>query len=471
MNIKSQILTQLILAILLVVMISINLFGLKEVQTYSYDKLQNVLEIEQSIANLKGKLWLLQKYQDTAARIQADEARNQLGQLLQALKLERPQEQMLINNIKRLNSTLNSLLRLAETAPSTNNDTSILSATGMLTARLNTTMLSMGEELTQLQQLVIGNAQSTQNKLLYIVGSTLLIIALLVISFNLFTLSRLRAGQRIFTDEFKKMAKGDLDSQVHISHNNEFKTLGQHYNQMKRSLATITQRKEALANEVEAQAKALKSQHLKLQHLAEHDDLTGLLNRRAFESLADKTLSRCRRHHQGLALLFIDIDKFKQINDVYGHGAGDDMLKALARSITAMTRQADICCRLGGDEFIICIEPIKDPNETLVIVEKLFSQIDLYNQQNQHKNALRGQHSAEQNPDKVEQHQLQISVGISCFPHNGDSLPLLVKTADHAMYRAKKAQGNSFYIADSSPNLVSADQTTHLSKKPKRLSS
>ncbi|WP_394201938.1 diguanylate cyclase [Shewanella waksmanii] len=473
MNIKSQLIIQLILAIFMLVMIGINLLGLKEVQSYSYNKLQQVLAIEHSIASLTGKLWLLQKYQDNEAKIQAEQARHQLGQLLQSISLEHPQEQMLINNIKRLNTSLNNLLHLAQNAPTHTQDTSILTPTGMLTARLNTTMLSMGEELTQLQHLVIDNAESAQQKLLFIVAATLIIIALLVISINGFTLSRMRAGLAIFAVEFRKMAKGNLDSKVVVPHNNEFKTLGNYYNIMKSSLANITRRKEALTNEVAQQAKALQSQHQQLQHIAEHDELTGLYNRRAFESIVNKSICRCQRQHQGLALLFIDIDKFKLTNDHYGHDIGDLILQQLAECITQVTRKSDTCCRLGGDEFIICLEPINTAQDYQVVLGKLFEQINIASQK------LAEKYTCMQTPPKSNKSlaekvchrpelQLQISVGVSCYPQNGDNLAALIKQADQAMYCAKQHAGNQYQAAQSDPHFVASNL---VDSKNKHLSS
>ncbi|MBC2717349.1 MAG: GGDEF domain-containing protein [Desulfobacteraceae bacterium] len=107
--------------------------------------------------------------------------------------------------------------------------------------------------------------------------------------------------------------------------------------------------------------------HEKLKYFAYHDPLTGLLNRRAFETVLNREFSRSKRHSNNLSLVFLDLDKFKRINDQYGHDAGDDTLVYVAETLQSIIREEDIVARFAGDEFVIILPETKaDKSETLM---------------------------------------------------------------------------------------------------------
>lgn len=156
-----------------------------------------------------------------------------------------------------------------------------------------------------------------------------------------------------------------------------------------------------------------------LLHLAHHDPLTGLANRLAFVTHLEQTLERARRRKQRMALLFLDLDRFKLINDTLGHAIGDHLLQIIARRLKQNVRAEDMVTRLGGDEFTILLEDIKHPEDAALLAEKLIQVIS--------------------EPIRLDEREINTStsIGISIYPQDADTAGDLAKTADAAMYRAK----------------------------------
>lgn len=161
-------------------------------------------------------------------------------------------------------------------------------------------------------------------------------------------------------------------------------------------------------------------------YLANHDSLTGIPNRAFIMGEIDKALELADRGQYDLALLFFDIDKFKLINDVYGHHAGDIVLKTVAARMKAVIRKIDTVARLGGDEFIIMLPMIKGRNDILVIIQRMFEALN--------------------EPIVINDTSVNayISVGVSIYPGDASDKESLIKHADASMYEAKKQQGNSY---------------------------
>ena len=191
-------------------------------------------------------------------------------------------------------------------------------------------------------------------------------------------------------------------------------------------------------NDMQTQIKAHLSQLYESQrdvdHLARHDPLTGLANRLMFHDRLEHAIANSQRSGKKAALIFIDLDRFKEINDSRGHAVGDKVLKAAADRLKAMVREVDTVARLGGDELIVLIEAIDEPHIGLV-AQKLVEGFRL--------------------PMEIEGQDLYvgISIGISIFPNDGSSAMELLNKADLAMYRSKRAGGNTFhfYTAEMSP--------------------
>jgi len=179
---------------------------------------------------------------------------------------------------------------------------------------------------------------------------------------------------------------------------------------------------------------SLKEQEARLKQLAEHDALTGLINRSLFEDRLAHAISLAKRHHDNIAVLFLDLDDFKQINDTYGHATGDLLLCAATNRVQSSVRASDSLARLGGDEFALLLTEIKDEKQVVTIVEKImhrFSKAFLIQ-------------------DK--KFKITLSIGIALYPDNGKQL--LIEKADAAMYYVKKNGKNNFKLYDDSIQLI-----------------
>jgi len=160
-----------------------------------------------------------------------------------------------------------------------------------------------------------------------------------------------------------------------------------------------------------------------LEYLATHDALTGLPNRVLFRDRLGQALARARREGRGGAVLFIDLDRFKGVNDTLGHRAGDRLLAEVARRLRRAVREVDTLARLGGDEFILLVEEVTHRRQLAPVLEKLMG--------------------AFHEPFHIEGKEFRISasVGVGLFPEDGDAVDPLLQHADAAMYSAKSAGG------------------------------
>ncbi|MCP4596600.1 EAL domain-containing protein [Neptuniibacter sp.] len=170
----------------------------------------------------------------------------------------------------------------------------------------------------------------------------------------------------------------------------------------------------------------IKSTEDQLRHLALHDSLTGLPNRLSFNQKLDHAIKHADRIQQNVAVLFLDLDRFKTINDSLGHPVGDSLLNEVATRLKSCLRNDDTIARLGGDEFTIIMEEIRIPEDAAKVAEKITEALSA--------------------PVEIEGHQFYIttSIGISLYPEDGESVTDLVKNADAAMYRAKEAGRNCY---------------------------
>lgn len=163
-----------------------------------------------------------------------------------------------------------------------------------------------------------------------------------------------------------------------------------------------------------------------MAYLAHHDPLTGLANRILLEERLAQSLSLAQRQKQLVALMFIDLDRFKVINDTLGHDVGDQLLMLMATRLKDSVRDGDTAARLGGDEFILLLHNVEGEGAAAQIAEKI---IDLMSK-----------------PFKLGDNEIfiTVSIGVSLYPDNGSDRQSLLKFSDIAMYRAKSQGGNCF---------------------------
>ncbi len=174
-------------------------------------------------------------------------------------------------------------------------------------------------------------------------------------------------------------------------------------------------------------------------YLAHHDPLTGLVNRSTLFTLANNVLSNATRTQHLVAMMFIDLDGFKAINDRLGHYVGDQLLAAVAQRLRTAVRQSDTIARIGGDEFAALIGNINARVAIEVLASKLIGALA-------HPFALRGQ-----------QFSVHASIGIALFPDDGQDPDALLDSADRAMYEAKLQGGNRYqFYARSTPQRMSS---------------
>ena len=173
---------------------------------------------------------------------------------------------------------------------------------------------------------------------------------------------------------------------------------------------------------------------LKMSHLAQHDFLTGLPNRMLLTERLSQAIGLAQRHGKQVALLFLDLDFFKNVNDSLGHAMGDQLLQSVAERLVSNVRATDTVCRQGGDEFVILLTEIEQPLDAALIAEKLleaFAEAHLVGGQELH---------------------ITLSIGISVYPDDGVDLDAILQNADTAMYHAKADGRNNFQFFHSDMN-------------------
>ena len=190
-----------------------------------------------------------------------------------------------------------------------------------------------------------------------------------------------------------------------------------------------------------AAERAVAEGQAKLQHLAHHDALTGLPNRMLLRDRVTQALAIASRRQVKVALMFIDLDRFKEVNDTLGHATGDALLCHVAGEFTRLLREEDTVCRQGGDEFAIALTDVDSATNVAQAVERVMT---LSNR------------SA-----SIDGHELpmSMSVGIAMFPKDGDDFESLMQCADTAMYRAKASGRNAYRFYDPQMNVEASERS------------
>lgn len=172
----------------------------------------------------------------------------------------------------------------------------------------------------------------------------------------------------------------------------------------------------------------------RIKHLAHHDALTGLPNRHLFGDRLTEAVKRAHRRRKRLAVMFVDLDKFKPVNDTYGHAAGDDVLKTTASRIGAAVRATDTVARVGGDEFVVLLEDLDDSDKAELVGRKILDAVC--------------------QPIETSGAQVRIgaSIGIAIFPEHAADVAGLLHCADEAMYDVKAAGRNALRFYAPKPN-------------------
>lgn len=249
-------------------------------------------------------------------------------------------------------------------------------------------------------------------------------------------------------------AKKTVKQRVDASGTDELSSVSHEINLM---LDTIQSSQEQLEQRVEERTQELKQANIQLKQeiterraverelvvhkenlvrLAHYDDLTHLPNRVLFNEILNKAIVNAKKKNASLGILFIDLDRFKAINDALGHSTGDAVLKEMATRFSRLMRSSDILARLGGDEFIVLLNEIHQAETATDIANQILK--------------------VSSDPVKVGSHEFHIStsIGICMFPKDGESLEDLQKNADMAMYKAKRQGGRSYLFFSTEMNTI-----------------
>ena len=393
-------------------------------------ELDQIIDLQLCVDLLRSQLWVFLQFGDESSLNQVELAQAELATKLTAYKQNNSQ----LGNIQRMNHSLNALLNKEKQVYflSINGldeqGSANINARGLLHSRYNMIVQNMTEELAYVHQSVLNrNANSLHQVMLY--AAAWLIICSVLVSATAWLISfRFKSGAEAMKNAIIDLAEGKLDSKVEaVKMDTEFRIMAQFFNQMTMSLCETTVTKQELEEEVMRQTQQLKHKQEQLIFLSEHDPLTNLVNRRAFDKALENAIVKANRTQCKLAIFFIDLDDFKSVNDTFGHEAGDAILVEVASRITAAIRESDFVGRFGGDEFVICLDLLHDFD---IVAKKAEQLLDAINA-----------------PIEFNGRTLKVgaSIGVSYFPDQTKNKEVLLSIADEAMYRAKQMAGSACF--------------------------
>jgi len=280
---------------------------------------------------------------------------------------------------------------------------------------------------------VFSNIDSEYN--FYMVVAYLIFIVSMILTSIRFNKNHQKQIDLIFNN---KQLIEDLNSEIHIRENFQL--------ELEIKKTDLEKSKSDLENKVTERTRELSNinTHLEdvivkkedaeknLQYLAYHDELTGLPNKNLLVDRINQSIKISSRDNQQMAILFLDLDRFKNINDSLGHTIGDKLIQEVANRMHKTLRSHDTVSRNGGDEFVIVLERLKNHNEAIYVAKKVINCLT--------------------ETFDILSHKIHIgaSIGISVFPSDGDTPLILLRNADTAMYRAKQAGGNQLQFYDPS---------------------
>jgi diguanylate cyclase (GGDEF)-like protein/PAS domain S-box-containing protein len=185
---------------------------------------------------------------------------------------------------------------------------------------------------------------------------------------------------------------------------------------------------------------AARATSLRISHLAQHDCLTDLPNRLLLNDRLTRAIASARRNGNRLAVLFLDLDRFKHINDSLGHAIGDKLLQSVAERLVTRVRGSDTVCRQGGDEFVVLLSELGHPEDAAACAKKILTALTA--------------------PHRIAQHDVHVtvSIGVSTYPEDGQDAETLVKSADTAMYQAKENGRNNYQFFRHHMNVRAAER-------------
>lgn len=414
--------TTMILTLFIVVSFS----KINEQQNATKSELDQIIDLQLCVDLLRSQLWVFKQFGDHSSLKQVEVAQAEMATKLTAYKASNIQ----LDNIQRMNNSLHTLLMQEKalylsvvSKQSVSERSARLNARNLLHSRYNMIVQNMTEELAYVHQLVVNRNASILQDVMSTAAALLIFCSLLVSVTAWLILFRFKSGAEAMKTAILNLAKGQLDTKVEaVKMDSEFRVIANFFNQMTVSLCHSTVTKKELEEEIIRQTKQLKHKQEQLLFLSEHDPLTNLMNRRAFDKQLEHSIVKAKRSGHKLAILFIDLDDFKDINDNHGHDAGDFILIKVAERLLDSVRESDIVGRLGGDEFVVCLDLLND-------LEGVPRKIELIS-------------AAISAPVSYDDKELSVgsSIGIACFPDQSADKEELICIADKAMYVQKESK-------------------------------
>lgn len=276
---------------------------------------------------------------------------------------------------------------------------------------------------------VLWNRADAQQHITFMVGYALmaLVLAVFITAIISWLVQRIISNRIAQINEISKLVAktGDYSVRAQITSSDEIGEMALGLNRM---LEQIQIRDNNLERQVRQRTKELEDLAEAFRYRALHDPLTGLPNRALLEEEFSRAVAHAKRTGKYFALLLMDIDNFKHINDYYGHEAGDELLKHIASRVVRTLRGEDRVCRLGGDEFVLLIEEIEQLEDVDSIAATLIKDLNT------------------KSFSKLQNVRVGVSIGTSIYPRDGADLAVLKRKADIAMYAAKQAGKNRMQI-------------------------
>lgn len=261
------------------------------------------------------------------------------------------------------------------------------------------------------------------------IAFTFLIFVVVMISTS-FKVNKSRKAELNLTIHNEQLIK-DLNNEIHIRENIQFE-LEDNKRELEHKVKDRTKDLVKINTDLEEVIKKKEEAEGSLQYLAYHDELTGLPNRNLLINRIDHSIETAYRNDEQLGILFLDLDRFKTINDSLGHTFGDKLIKQVSIRLLQTLRKEDTISRNGGDEFVVVIQHMLNSEEVIGIAQKLIENLTYI--------------------FDIDSHKIHIgaSIGVSIYPNDGKSAIELIRNADTAMFSAKKAGGNRLQFYDES---------------------
>ena len=262
---------------------------------------------------------------------------------------------------------------------------------------------------------------------------SVLVVGLLVLSVavSVWIYRSIRRPLDMLTEAVGRVGRRELDHRPHWSGRDEVSVVIRQFDRMREKLQYFYN---DMAREVEEQ----RQQRVEAEAIAGSDELTRLFNRRAFFDFLEHRIEECCTDSAGLAVMYLDLNGFKPINDIHGHQVGDYVLKTIGRRLIDVTREGDLAARVGGDEFAVVLTSFVHPSDVEVAAERIMAAIS----------------------EPIEKDGLDLTVGVSAgmssYPTDAATSAELVERADRAMYRAKRSVGGE-RVASSESAFVAYD--------------